>query len=203
MLNNLIGKKQSRCLNCWFRSECKNVKKCILRCVYFEKCTFEFLESHYITPRKYLKQLENIRLCGCGKGVIDLAQKSVISLNNQLVEWLRVSLMHSCYTSRACLTKRYMPTRSSIQRLKTFRRQFRVYSTQFYPWYQIIQHARGWLIRVAIEVLQAVTGISYIQKKREIVIKIHYVPHRMTRNDCYDGRVTTRVVNEIIPKQDV
>lgn len=54
---------------------------CILREIY----TFEFLESYYITPRKYLKQLENIRLCGYGKGVIDLAQKSVISLNNQLV----------------------------------------------------------------------------------------------------------------------
>lgn len=38
----------------------------------------------YVTTRKYLKQLENVRLHECGEGVIDLAQ-NVISFNNRLI----------------------------------------------------------------------------------------------------------------------
>lgn len=176
-------------------------------CIFREMYIFEFLESHYTTPRKYLKQLENIQLCGCGKGVIDLAQKSVISLNNQLiVEWLRVSLMHSCCTSRACLTKYYTPARNRHTKVKNVSP---IISRAIYTillWYQIIQHARGWLIRVVISARCCCRDIVYPEKKkREIIIKIYYVCRRMTRNDFYDGVVSCkpRVVNEIIPKQDV
>lgn len=49
----------------------------------------------------------------------------VISLNNRLiVRWLRVSLMHSCCTSRACLTKYYMPARSLRAKVKNVSRAF-------------------------------------------------------------------------------